>query len=121
MNRIRDYASGAELRSAYLEEARALGYEEDAPELIPVDIDNWSGVCHDAMDHAEETGHRVVVDSWNGAIYGPREAEGPGVDFEDECDGADRDGGFPVIPAGQIDAEVAADVHRLTHPEGGRP
>ena len=36
MNRIRDYASGAELRSAYLEEARALGYEEDAPELILV-------------------------------------------------------------------------------------
>ena len=24
---------------------------------------------------------------------------------------------FPVVPAGQIEAEVAADWHRLTHPE----
>jgi hypothetical protein len=27
-------------------------------------------------------------------------------------------GQVPVIPAGQIGAEVAADVHRLTHPAG---
>jgi hypothetical protein len=42
---------------------------EDSPFGLPAD---WGTLCHDAMDHADQTGHTVAVESWQAAIYGPR-------------------------------------------------
>ena len=33
-------------------------------------LSDWHG---EAINHVEETGHRVAVESWNGAIYGNNE------------------------------------------------
>lgn len=35
---------------------------------------DWLTLCHAALDHARTTGHRVAVESWQGAVYGPEEA-----------------------------------------------
>lgn len=45
---------------------------------LPVDdprgwTSDWITLCGDAMDHAKETGHKVAVESWQGAVYGPGE------------------------------------------------
>jgi hypothetical protein len=34
---------------------------------------DWITPCHAAMDHARTTDHRVAVESWSGAVYGPAE------------------------------------------------
>lgn len=34
---------------------------------------DWITLCHAAMDHATATCHRVAVESWSGAVYGPAE------------------------------------------------
>lgn len=36
---------------------------------------DWISLCHDAMDHAKETGHTVAVESWHGAIYGREDGD----------------------------------------------
>jgi hypothetical protein len=33
---------------------------------------DWGPLCHDAMDHVQETGHTVVVEQTSAAIYGPK-------------------------------------------------
>lgn len=39
---------------------------------LPVDaeITEWMMLAHEAMDHVRSAGHRVVIDSWRGAVYG---------------------------------------------------
>ena len=34
-------------------------------------IEDWLHLCHLAMQHVQETGHKVAVERWTGAIYGP--------------------------------------------------
>lgn len=34
---------------------------------------DWMALCHAAMAHAGETGHRIAVESRQGAVYGPGE------------------------------------------------
>ena len=48
---------------------------------LPVDelrgwTSDWLTLCHDAMDHVKETGHKVAVESWQGAVYGPEGGDG---------------------------------------------
>jgi hypothetical protein len=43
---------------------------------LPGWTSDWIALCHDAMDHARETGHKVAVESWRGAVYGPEEEGG---------------------------------------------
>ena len=40
-------------------------------EQLPGWTSDWHWLCREAMHHAEEQGHRVAVESWNGAVYGP--------------------------------------------------
>jgi hypothetical protein len=40
--------------------------------ILPAeDPGDWIGLCHNAMDHARETGHLVAASSQDHAIYGP--------------------------------------------------
>jgi hypothetical protein len=58
---------------------------------------------------------RGDLSQFRGDDYPVREMPGrrhPRADAEAACE-AMREAGFPVVPPGQIDAEVAADVHRL--------
>lgn len=34
---------------------------------------DWLTLCYAAMDHAKGAGHKVAVESWRGAVYGPEE------------------------------------------------
>lgn len=36
-------------------------------------VSDWHILCGDAREHALATGHRVAVESWRGAVYGPEE------------------------------------------------
>lgn len=46
-------------------------------ETIPGRTPAWEQVAHVALDHARETGHRIAVSLWGGAIYGPEDEAGP--------------------------------------------
>lgn len=65
--RVRPYEDGTSLLE-YASTAR-VACEECG--LLPAD-----GLNGQAVQHAEETGHRVAVESWNGAVYGPPRKEG---------------------------------------------
>ena len=32
--------------------------------------EDWAVLCQRAISHAFETGHKVIADSWNAAVYG---------------------------------------------------
>jgi hypothetical protein len=61
---------------AYLREAGHTGTAVcEICGTLPADgITEWAHLCRTAIGHVDETGHRVAVDTWAGAIYGPREA-----------------------------------------------
>ena len=47
---------------------------------LPVDdlhgwTSDWLTLCEAALRHASTTGHRVAVESWRGAVYGPEEVD----------------------------------------------
>lgn len=45
---------------------------DDLPEW---NVSDWITLCGAARGHALETGHRVAVESWRGAVYGPEETD----------------------------------------------
>lgn len=44
------------------------------PEL-PGWTTDWMVLAQEARDHARDTGHRVAVQQWQGALYGPERKE----------------------------------------------